>query len=217
MNNKITSWNSYAAPFQSVMPTEMARLNEDAAGRLCGTVADFGCGSGKIIPYISTTEAIDQYIGIDMSPDMIKGAKWMARQFPGKVYRLIVSAIETMRMTPVDSAVSINSLYTWNRPVEVLKHIRLQIKPGGLMVLATINPTIDMPSLLEEARKEQVANPHWEAFARQNMEIYESPEVNLVELDDLVGIVKSVGFAVISAHSDYYGGGLNFLVLRNKG
>lgn len=210
-------WNQYAAPFQSVMPSEMVRLNRDVAGMLHGNVADFGCGAGKIIPYVASEEAITGYTGIDMSADMVKGARWMATQFPGKTLEIIESRIESASIEPVDSAVSINSYYTWDDSERVLRHISRQIKVGGDFVLATLNLSIDMPALLEEARMEQIANPYWKAFSEQNLAICESPHTRLIGLDELIEQVRAVGFSVTKAHANYYGGGLNFLTLKNRG
>ncbi len=212
---EIIDWDQYAVPFQSVMPSEMTRLNREAAGMLYGSVADFGCGAGKIIPFVASEGAITGYTGIDMSADMVKGARWMAKQFPGKPIEIIESSIESVSIEPVDSAISINSYYTWDDPVRVLKHISQHIKVGGGFVLATLNHHIDMPTLLEEAKKEQVANPYWEAFAKQNLEICESANTHFIGLDELVEQVREVGFSIVRAHTDYYGGGLNFLALKN--
>ena len=214
---EIIDWNQYAAPFQSVMPYEMVRLNRDVASMLYGSVADFGCGAGKIIPFVSSEEAITRYIGIDMSADMVNGARWMANQFPGKPIDIIESRIESVRIEPVDSAVSINSYYTWDDPVRVLTHIYRHISEGGRFVLATLNHFIDMPALLEEAKKEQIANPYWEEFSKQNLAICESPNTHFISLDELIEQVRDVGFSVIRAHTDYYDGGLNFLVLKTRG
>ncbi len=215
--HKITDWNQYAAPFQSVMPSEMVRLNRDAAGKLYGTVADFGCGTGKIIPYTTSQDRVTRYIGIDMSYAMVKGAKWMAQQFPAKPCKIIESRIELVSIEPVDSAVSINSYYTWDDPLQVLKHISRQIKRDGGFVLATLNPGINMQALLEEAEKEQIANPFWKAFASQNLAICDSPNTHLVEIDELIEQVREAGFGVNMAHTDFYGGGLSYLVLKNRG
>lgn len=221
IEQKPTDWNEYAAPFQSVMPSEMVRLNREAAGKLYGNVADFGCGAGKIIPFVLAEKAVNRYIGIDMSSNMARGAQWMAAQFssahfPHKPCDIIEARIETVCIRPVDSAVSINSYYTWPDPVAVLKHIVEQMKDNALFVLATINPSLNIPALLDEAEKEQIANPYWEAFKRHNLEIYNSKNYNLVTMDELVDQVCEVGLKVMQAHTVFYAGGLNFLVLKKR-
>lgn len=215
-SNKIIDWNAYAASFQSVMPSEMVRLNKAAASELYGSVADYGCGAGKIIPFVSSEGSIQQYTGIDMSADMIKGAQWMANRFPETPCKFVESRIESVSIEAVDSAISINSYYTWDDPVRVLGHIARQIKVDGHFVLATINRLINMPALLDEAKKEQIANPFWEDFARQNLAICDSPDTHLIGLDELIEQVREVGFSVSKAHTDYYGGGLNYLILKKK-
>lgn len=212
----ITDWNAYSRSFQSVMPSEMLRLNTEAAGWMSGRVADFGCGGGKIIPFVLDQSRVTNYTGIDMSADMVRRACWMAEQFPQKPSDIIHARIESVSMEPVDSAVSLNSYYTWPDSLSVLKHIFTQLKKNAVFVLATINPSIDMPRLLARAEMEMVGHPHWDEFKQHNMKICRSPDVNFVSMNELIMQAITVGFEVIEAHQHLYGGGLNFLVLERR-
>lgn len=207
-------WNAYALPFHSVMPSEMVVLNRSVAEQLFGSVVDFGCGAGKAIPFALTMDRVDDYLGVDMSPEMVKCARRVASHYPNKPCKIVLSKIEQYCLsTKADSALSINSYYTWPEPVRILRHIASQMKVDGRFVLATINPSLDMNALLEEAEKEQLANPYWQEFKRYNQAIYRCNNFNLVTLDDLVGQVREAGFVVRDAHTKLYAGGLNYLVL----
>lgn len=218
MNNvhTITDWDAYSLSFQSVMPSEMLKLNRETTQWLNGSVADFGCGGGKIIPFVLEQERVTSYTGIDASMDMVERARWMADRFCQKQCNIIHDKIQSVLLPPVDSAVSINSYYTWPDPESVLLHIHKQLKEDALFVLATINASIDMPALLEDAEKELAAHPHWNAFKQHNMDIYASDSINLVSMDSLIGQVRQMGFQIIEAHTNLYKGGLNFLVIKKQ-
>lgn len=221
MNNlpdsRIANWDAYSVPFTSVMPQQMLRLNQEVASYMRGDVADFGCGGGKIIPFLLTKDTVSSYTGIDSSKDMIERARWMARQYsPGKAI-LINNKIEDVSLRHTDSALSINSYYVWPDPMKVLAHIHMQLTTGSCFVLATINSSIDMPALLAEAEKELIAHPHWAEFKQHNLGISASRDINLVDMDTLIGQIRYVGFRVRAAHQSLYNGGLSFVVCDKHG
>ncbi|MFK8080281.1 MAG: class I SAM-dependent methyltransferase [Granulosicoccus sp.] len=209
----IADWDAYSEPFLSVMPSQMLALNKQVASHCIGHVADFGCGAGKIIPFVLARDCVDSYTGIDSSIDMIRRACWVAEQFSDKRATTVHSTIEAATLSVVDTAISINSYYAWDEPELALEHIRSQMHPGSRFLLATINPSIDMAGLLEEAEMELIAHPHWRAFKAHNLHISKSAEAHFVALDTLVGEVRRVGFVVEDAHTHLYNGGLNMLQL----
>lgn len=212
--NDITDWDDYSQSFQSVMPSEMLNLNRSVADYMHGHVADFGCGAGKIIPFILQNDDVHSYTGIDSSVEMISRARWMASKFTTNRATLVHAYIEDAKIEPVDSALSINSHYTWPDPHNTLEVIYNTIKPGGTFVLATINNSLNMPALLEAASLEMVAHPHWEAFKNHNLGICTNDNINLMDLDALIGQVREVGFKVEEAQRRWYDNGLNLLVLK---
>jgi len=212
-NHIIADWDAYAQSFQSVMPSKMLQLNKEVASHVYGNVADFGCGAGKILPFVVNQKSVRSYTGIDLASDMVEKARWMAERFPNKPIKIIENRIEEVTLESVDSAMSINSYYTWLKPASVLAHIYKQIKPGGLFILVTVNPDIDMPGLLQEAEMELVAHPHWEDFKMHNLAIMDSEQANFVDLGTLLSAASESGFRVLEAHQKLYAGGLNFLVL----
>ncbi len=212
--NSITDWDDYSQSFQSVMPSQMLALNTEVSEHLQGHVVDFGCGGGKIIPFVTAQSKVRSYTGIDASIDMVKKARWMARQFPEKDATIIHAKIEETSLHPFDSGLSINSYYTWPRPDEILTHIYRSLIPSATFVLATINNRLDMPALLNSAARECIAHPHWEEFCQHNLAIDQSNDIRLLTMDQLIAEVRVIGFAVKEAHQKLYEGGLNLLILE---
>lgn len=209
-----TDWNDYSRSFQSVMPSQMLALNREVAAHMKGHVVDFGCGGGKIIPFVLDQPEVSSYTGIDAADEMVQRANWMSKQFASKPSEVVHGRIETVTVEPADSALSINSIYNWQDARLVLRKIKSLLKSNAVFVLATINARLDMPALLEAARMECVAHPYWAEFCEHNVRICESSTIRLLELDELIREVQAVGFAVEEAHQKLYEGGLNMLVLK---
>ncbi len=208
-----TDWDDYSRSFLSVMPSQMLALNKEVASHMSGHVTDFGCGSGKIIPFVLEQPRVSSYTGVDAAPEMVQKARWMTGQFDRKPTQIIHGRIEQVNLKTADSALSINSYYNWPDSRLVLEKIYQTLKPDGVLLLATINARLDMPSLLEAAQKECIAHPHWAEFCEHNLRICSSGSIRLPELDELIGEARASGFAVEEAHQHLYDGGLSLLVL----
>lgn len=208
----ITDWDSYAHSFSSVMPYQMVKLNREVASYMHGDVVDFGCGGGKIIPYLMTRSAVTSYTGIDASAQMIQNAKWIANHFSDRRATLIQGRIEDTVPLHWHSAMSINSYYAWNDPLHVLRRIHACLPVNTRFVLATINSDIDMAALLEEAQMELIAHPHWTAFRDHNMQISANTAGRLIDMDMLVRQLSDSGFRIEEATRHLYHGGLSLVV-----
>ena len=210
--NMITDWDSYALSFSSVMPFQMIRLNREVASHMHGDVVDFGCGGGKIIPYLLRHSEVTSYTGVDASAQMISNAQWIADRYTDGKVTLINGRIEDTKSSRWDSALSINSYYTWDDPQRVLRRIHACLPANTRFVLATINSDINMPALLEEAQMELVAHPHWPAFRDHNLQISDNTVGSLVDMDTLVRQLQNCGFRIEEATRHLYNGGLNLVV-----
>lgn len=209
-------WDAYSESFLSVMPSRMLELNQHVAGYTQGHVVDFGCGAGKIIPFVMERKSVLTYTGIDASEVMVSRARGMCEQFGCGRAQILHSTIEDVELSQIDTAISINSYYVWSDTTKVLQQIFIQMPVSSRFVLATINRSLDMPALLEEAEKELYAHPHWQGFKAHNMSISTSTVAKLVTLDALIEEVRSVGFAVLEANQHLYQGGLSLLVLTKN-
>ena len=154
---------------------------------------------------------------IRLSPSPVEIPAWNTKSLMTIQYNLgkavlVNKAIEDVSLHRTDSALSINSYYVWPDPLKVLVHIHKQLSTGSCFVLATINSSIDMPALLAEAEKELIAHPHGAEFKQHNLGISTSRDINLVDMDTLIGQVRNVGFRVGAAHQNLYDGGLSLVV-----
>lgn len=209
-----SEWNDYAESHLSVLPSLQLNVYKEVTNYLTGNVADFGSGTARITPFLAEKEIITGYTGIDYSSDMVKKARWLIDQLSANNFQIQQSKIEELQTDNFDSALSINSYYTWEKPLEMLAHIHSRLKPNASFILVTPNPKLDMERLVKEADKELLGHPHYPVFRKKNLELAGNEEALFVEMSELIQQVTSVGFRVVSCHQDFYLGGLNFLHLK---
>lgn len=210
-----SDWDGYSRSFASIQTPVQRELQVASTEHLFGDVADIGCGCAKVGLLLSDNKSITSYTGIDASKEMTALANTLLSQLPSEhEQRVIHSYIEDHTGCLYDSALSLNSYYTWQNPIETLTHIYGLLKTGGTFVLATPNEKLDLLALEADAKKELISHPDYEAFKRFNLKLIHERESNLIEMSALISQLQIIGFKVESCHQDYYGGGLNFLVLK---
>lgn len=209
-----SDWNPYARVFGSVQTRVQHELQHAAVKPLHGDVVDCGSGCSKLAGLLSDRTDISGYVGIDCSEQMIELANWYIGQFEKPNYSTFLGRIEDFHERLFDSAVSLNSFYAWPNPKEVLSHIYDLLKPGGTFVLGTLNPALDLFKIDKEERKELIFHPDYQEFREHNLSIVENDAGNYLEMDDLVELLRSVGFKLMSCHQEFYLGGLNFVVMK---
>ncbi len=206
-------WNSYARCHASVLSSFQLELFLDAVKHLSGDIADFGCGSARLAPFLADQERVSSYTGVDSASEMVSIARNLIGKLSSHKLKIVNSRIEDIHQK-FTSAVSIHSYYSWPQPEEVLSHIFELLIPGSIFLLATPNSTIDMPKLLAKAERELLCHPDYIDFKNFNMQFVSNPNARFVSLDELIQQVQGVGFEAIECNQKYYLGGVNFLLLK---
>ncbi|NRB38061.1 MAG: methyltransferase domain-containing protein [Pseudomonadales bacterium] len=209
-------WNDFAVLHSSVMTSVQLEMYKTTAKYLKGSVADCGCGTAKITPFLADISAVTTYTGIDCSPEMIQQAKHMVAKLSSRIdVHFFESFIEDVGQK-FDSALSLQSYYSWPAPEKTLAHIYSMLNAGAHFILASPNPELNMPLLLEEAEKELIGHPFWADFKDHNQALADHDNSHFIRLDALITQLKNAGFEIIEAHSHFYLGGLNFIVAQNS-
>ncbi len=208
---KMSAWDSYAASHLSVLPSSQLEVYKTVARYLHGNVADFGCGTARITPFLADKEDVTGYTGIDYSQDMVDKASWLVGQLNASHFTICHTKIEEVEGYVFDSALSINSYYSWSEPLVILSHINNLLRPGALFILVTPNKTLDMQKLAKEADKELLGHPHYPAFRQKNLALAGNEQAAFVDMDVLIQQLSATGFKLVSCHQDFYLGGLNFI------
>lgn len=206
-------WQEYARSFASVQTSFQRELQLTSAALLSGDIVDLGCGSAKLAPFLTDRPEVKSYLGIDYSEQMLNIADWLMAQLECSTFSTHHGKIEDYHGKIFDSAVSLNSYYSWPQPQKVLAHIYTLLKPGGTFVLATPNTRLDMQAMEKEAKKELLTHPDWQTFRKMNAALSNNQGARFIDMADLVRQVLTVGFSMVSCHQSFYLGGLNFLVL----
>ena len=207
-------WSGFALLHTSVMTSVQVEMYSSATEYLFGDIADFGCGTAKITPFLESKPSLRSYVGIDASTEMINCGKNIVKELENNSnFQFIEGLIENVDLH-FDSAVSLQSYYSWPKPEFTLRHIYSTLNSNGIFVIATPNQSLDMKFLLNEAQKELLGHPLWPKFKEHNQALADHESSSFLTLDDLISQLKSVSFKIEEAHSNFYFGGLNFIVAR---
>ena len=210
---EVDEWCGYASCHAQITSFVQHEVYLAAAALLYGRVLDLGCGTAKLASYLVDQERVDSYTGIDLAEEMLAMAEHTLGLLQRPDFRVMQADLESIASTPVDSAVSIMSYYAWANPQATLANIAGLIKPGGRLVLATANPSLDIRALLRHARRELIGHREWSVFEAYNLSLADNGTANFVSMDKLVKECQDAGFVLESCHQKFYLGGINFLSL----
>ena len=207
-----TTWNSYAELFSGIMTSIQLEVYKATATYLWGDVVDCGCGTAKLAPFLIDRAGINSYTGVDFSPEMVEIARKNLDFYAHPNFKVQCKKIEDIEEV-YDSAVSIQSYYAWSEPVKNLQRIYDCLKPQGVFVLVTPNPSLNLSSLAVDLEKELLGHPYLAAYKQYNLDIAANTEAAFIAMNDLISQVCGIGFKVVEAHQRFFRGGLNYLVL----
>ena len=218
MTYPVSEWEKYARLHASVTTSFQLAVYKEACNYLSGDVVDCGCGTAKIAPLLVDNNVVRSYTGIDFAKEMVIVSKWIVQKLQQKSFTIEHSKIEDLKGKEefFNSAVSIQSYYSWPDPLPILSHIYKMLARDGVFVLVTPNPSISLEALAKEAEKELIAHPDFEAFKEYNLQLAGNTQANFISMDGLISQAQEAGFKVQKCHQNHFLGGLNFLVLKKE-
>ncbi len=147
-----------------------------------GTLADFGCGTGRSLEWLSENRSL-KLLGIDIAAGMIEFAR---RRLPREV-GLIISDFETTGLP--DNRVDIlfsNAAIQWSRPRNVFSEMARVLVPDGRLLLSTFGPSTMVE--LDQA---------WKAIGDPSSRVHPLPS-----RDTLIHELEQAGFVVVHCFSE---------------
>jgi ubiquinone/menaquinone biosynthesis C-methylase UbiE len=115
----------------------LALLRPRIEGRKLGRVLDVGCGTGNLAGALAEWGvAVDAYVGVDLSPGMLRMAapKLGAGGWPGAAVAGSALALP-IATASVDTALCASNLHYWPDAGAGLAEIRRVLRPGGRLLL----------------------------------------------------------------------------------
>lgn len=207
-------WDDYAYSFMTVTTSFQSELLTQASKYLYGNVIDCGAGCAKIAPYLKHHQKIISYTGVDACLTMCQLGEKVLKKVNKPSFKMMHTYIEHLDTNILyDSAVSINSLYTWQNPTKVLAHIYNLLKSGGVLVLANVNINLDINQLVKQVEADLLMHPDADIFHTFNLRIADNQQAHRYSLNDLIAIVQQAGFMVKQCHDSFFNGGVSFLLL----
>lgn len=213
-NYSTKGWNDYSRSHLGVFTSIQKEIYEHVAKKVRGNVLDVGCGSGRIMAYIGDNKNVINYTGVDLSTYMLKQANWLKKELCFTNARILNTKIEYLN-NKFDSIVSIHSYYAWEDKVSMLKNIYNLLKSSGNFILVTPNNNFDKEKLSHVVKQEILGHPYYENFININYEIAKIAKQNNLyqHIDNLIEILRSIGFKVNTAHNNFFLGGASYLRL----
>jgi ubiquinone/menaquinone biosynthesis C-methylase UbiE len=104
-------------------------------GRALGRVVDVGCGTGNLLPLLAHAAAMDGYVGIDLSPKMLRVARGKPSGAARPTFVSADAARLPLRDASFDTAISASVLHYWDDADAALREIRRVLRPGGRLLL----------------------------------------------------------------------------------
>jgi len=159
--NRQSKYRSVLASFKDLLPEKI----EDDQERL--SVLDFGCGNGLALE-VMQKRGYETW-GVDLSPESVSAAKELLGH--ERVWCGDPTEISELKGKKFDLITMWSVLAHLPRPIDTFKMLRSYLKPGGALLVFTVNAN----SLLLK-RDHQ----NWNGFTRNHLAFYSSKTAELL-------------------------------------
>lgn len=204
-------WDQYSTYHLGVCTSVQHQVYSELASKVKDHILDLGCGTGRIMGFIQENPQSLSYTGVDVSDGMIELATELKERLAYKQAKLILSNIENIE-GKYDTIISTLSYYCWHNKEKCLNHIKSILSENGSFFLVTPNSEFDKERLTRLVIRDSFGHPYLDKFLSYNFDIAE--KANYPTIDELIEQVRKVGFSVVSAHSNFFLGGVSCLELK---
>jgi len=126
-------------PAEDRLRYRLAVLDRYAQFSPSDVVLDLGCGPGRHL--VALADRIGRGVGVDLSPEMVAVARRRAAH-PALRFRVDdAERLDTVPRASVDTVISVGVLEHLLRPGRALRQVARVLRPGGRVVVLTLNGT----------------------------------------------------------------------------
>ncbi|HHT45788.1 MAG TPA: class I SAM-dependent methyltransferase [Firmicutes bacterium] len=227
----ILFWQLYALVYDRILLSLLPyRRLQDAVAKSLNPrseayILDAGCGTGNLLYHLIRLKPEVKAVGIDFAPAMIRRARLKCRKYRTHRQRIYLRKVDLNSKIPYNNGefqavACINVLYAVKRPDFLLREINRVLKDRGRLVLVTppYQPKMG-PIFIEHVENMKNRRPYfWPFFlAGQllslapwlftflilNMFIKKQESFHFLKEEELVSLVESCGFKLISLKKIY--------------
>ncbi len=144
-------------------------------------ILDMGCGGGKTVNRLAKQAKKGKVYGIDYSPDMVKYAREVNREFiERKQVEIVEGSVDKTGFPEgfFDLVTACETYYFWPSLPKAFTEIKRVLKPGGKLLMVN----------------EVVMDGYYEV---EHAELIEKTHVRLFPLDEISGMLRSAGFVEV--------------------
>lgn len=177
-------------PLHALNPVRISYIKQQLGGDLNGkTILDVGCGGGLVCEPLARLGG--RVTGIDLSPELIDVARAHAREGGLDIaydHKRVEDVVEQF-----DAVLALEVVEHVDTPAEFIRHAAARVRPGGTLVLSTLNRTAKSFALGKVAaeyllRWVPVGTHDWQMFIKPS-ELVGHAEAAGLKAVDLCGLV----------------------------
>ncbi|WP_070119556.1 class I SAM-dependent methyltransferase [Bacillus marinisedimentorum] len=141
------------------------------------SVLDLGCGAGLAVKLILERFAVEQVVGLDLSPVMIRSAKRRNKKELGKRAKFVKAGMNSLPFQDkqFDKVFSIHTIYFWDDFPETVSEIMRVLKPGGSFIVTLTNGKNDEIWEGVNTLVEEKLIPSMETYSCVDVQIVKGP------------------------------------------
>lgn len=211
-------WNEYAKMYNKFIPEFQKKLLKQIAQYAHGKTGDFGCGTGKLIPYLNQNPNITSIHSLDASPQMLSFAKKKPTPLPIQYHLLELNKINenTLPLT-FDSIFLINVLYANNNPINLLTQINKHLNPNGTLIIGDMNRQTNLNQLITSLSKEYQTDPDIEKYQHYNQILSQNATPKTYTPSELESIIHLIDtYQTTHTSQNHFLGNLNLLTFKKN-
>ncbi len=215
--NENNIWEIYAPVFSKITATMQKSLLLHAAINAKGSVLDAGTGVGKLLPYLKSNKYVNNVLGIDANNYMLNESK----KYEDDNIKTIIDDVINHEGS-YDTIVSLNVLYTLNKPIEFLKTSYKNLKEDGKLIISSPEKSLDMKRLegiIDLEFSSCINNDlkkDYELFKECNFYLTSQTgfKPKLFDMDEMTEILEDIGYKITDTQMDYLD--TNFTIIATK-
>lgn len=212
-------WSEYARMYNKFTPSFQTKLLDYISKFGFGTVGDFGCGVGKLHPYLSRQNKSQLIHAIDSNKEMLELAKTNKSQNIKTIYSQIElnDLNQNQILTSYDSIYLINVLYTNKNPIEVLKQVTPKLNQNGNLIIVDMKRKTNLEQLFQTLNQEYKNDPDLENYYTSNQILSQNSTPHAYSINELESIISLLGnFQTIEKNENHFLENANCLIVKKN-
>jgi len=166
INNKF--WDDYCSLYEHYTPSIQIELLKEIGNLAFGNILDFGCGVGKLYPYLKNNKLTKKIYLLDSSKEM---RKYTNNKMEKDKKTKVISDINQIKQKSINTITFVNSLYANSNPIEILFNSSKLLKKNDQIIISDMRRNCQKEKLIEVMKNEFPNDSKLEEYIELNKEL----------------------------------------------